>query len=165
MFSRSPSASGIPFDNATNSFAATTTQAAIEEARASVVSYSVAFTAAVTTTSATFSQISSMTLTPIAGTYLTIWSGSFAVTNGANGSGELAVFLAGNQQTVTTRTAGINVALLLGLIGTSTTNPGGDSSISTLTVDGSQAISVRFRSVSGDTVQASRGNLILLRIA
>lgn len=129
-----------------------------------IPNYSVAFTSAVTTTSSTFSQISSMTLTPPAGTYLTIWSGSFAVTSGANGSGEVALFLAGTQQTVTTRAAGINVALLFGLLGTSTINPGGDSSITILTVNGSQAVNVRFRSVSGNTITAARGNLIMLRI-
>lgn len=160
----SPVARSIPFNNSTNGFTASNTQSAIEEAKTVVLNNSVSFTSAVTTSSGTFSVISSQTITPAAGTYLVIWSGSFAVINGANGSGELAIFLGGTQQTVTTRTAGINVALLLGLIGTSTVNPGGDSSICILSPNGSQAIDVRFRSISGDTIQASRGNLILLRI-
>lgn len=165
MFTSTQAAKGTPFDNNGNGFTAGHVQAAIEEAKNTMTYYSTSFTSAVTTTSSTYSVISAQTITPAAGTYLVIWSGSFAVTSGANGSGELSVFMGGTQQAVTTRNAGINVALLLGLIGTSTTNPGGDSSISILSPNGSQAIDVRFRSVSGDTVQAARGNLILLRIA
>src|SRR6478736_4089653 len=104
----SPVSVSIPFNNNTNSFTAKNAQSAIEEARNTTLTYSVAFTAGVTTTSGTFSQVSTLTLTPPAGTYLTIWSGSFNVTSGANGSGEVAIFLGGTQQAVTTRTAGIN---------------------------------------------------------
>ena len=128
------------------------------------LTYSTSFTTAVTTTSSTFSVISSQTITPPAGTYLTIWSGSLAITNGINGSAEIAIFLAGTQQTVTTRTAHINVTSL-GLITSAYLNPGGDSIITLLSVNGTQAIDVRFRSPDGDTVRADRGNLILLRVA
>lgn len=165
LLSINQSASATPFDNTTNGFVSIDVQAAIEESKNTATVLRANVTASTTTSSGTFSVIGGATLTPAAGTYLVIWSGSFAVTSGANGSGEISIFLGGTQQAVTTRTAGINVALLLGLIGTSTVNPGGDSSITTLVANGSQAIDVRFRSVSGDTMQCSRGNLILLRIA
>ena len=127
--------------------------------------YSVSFTSAVTTTSSTFAQVDGLTLTPPAGTYIAHWSGNVAVTSGANGTGQIALFIDTTQQTVSTRSFGITVALLLGLIGTATTQPGGGESSMPLTVNGSQSINVKFKSVSGDTCQATQGILYLVRIS
>lgn len=158
-------ASSVPFDNSTNGFSATDSQAAIEEARNVVINSTVSFTSAVSTTSSTFSMVDSLTLTPsMAGTYLVLWSGNVRTANGANGNGEVAIFSSGSQITDSTRSVNINVALLLGIIGTSTINNNAGSITTVTTVNGSQAIDVRFRSTSGDTVTADRGRLTVLKI-
>ena len=80
-----------PFDNTSNGFTADNTQAAIEEAKSSSVYYSATGTSTLTTTSATFSVVSGMTITPVAGTYLVMFSADIKARN-VNGNGELQIF-------------------------------------------------------------------------
>lgn len=161
----SPVAGGIPFNNATNGFTATNVQTAIEEAKNSIAYSTASATGTVTTTSGTFSVMTTMTLTPVAGTYLCIFSGNMDITSGVNGTGEIALFVNAVQATDSTRDMTLNVALLLGLIGTATVGASGSQTMTIATVNGSQAIDGRYRSVSGDTFRARSRSLTLIRLA
>lgn len=164
MFSKNPSASGIPFDNTSNGFIAMDAQNAIEEARNVTLNQSVTATANATTTSGTNSVISGMTLTPVAGTYLVLYSGTIG-TSDVNNSGEVSIYTGATQVTHTVRVTGINVALLLGLIGTSTVNEGAGQTQAVVTVDGATAISVQFRrTVGSGTITVGQRSMIILRV-
>lgn len=115
-------------------------------------------TAAVSTTSATNTVITGMTITPSAGTYFVIYSGSMGT--GSNDSGELSIFVDGVQQTYTIRDTIIQAGGLLGAVAS-----GEWSSTTTgiFTVTGTQAIDVRFRAVSG-SLTANERSLTALRI-
>lgn len=157
-------AKATPFDNSANGFSAKTVQAAIEEARYLTVNYGVTGTSTVTTTSSNFSTVSGMSIAnPSAGTYLAVWSADVQ-TGSVNGQAEVAVFVGGTQQTSLTRQTQITVALLLGIIGTCYVREGGSNIIGPVTVDGTQTVEVKFRSVDGTTQTIRNRGLTLIRI-
>lgn len=121
--------------------------------------------AAVTTTSATFSTIGALSVTPTPGTYIVMFSGQISTTSGVNGGAQTALYLNTTQVPGTLRTSNINVALLLGLIGTATFSEGASHIIYTVPISSGQTLSAQFASPNGVTVQAQNSTMVLLRIA
>lgn len=121
-------------------------------------------TAAVTTSSGTFSVMTGMTITPTqAGTYLVIFNGSM-YGNGINTEGEFAIFVGGTQQTDSTRGFTINVNVLGLTLGDSRIRVGG-SLVCIVSVNGSQAIDARFRSLDGVSLGCQQRTLTLVRLS
>lgn len=114
-------------------------------------------TGSLSTTSATYSTITGLTNTPAAGTYLVYYSVNVNIT--ANSNGDVAIFLAGNEQTETTRNLGITNSL-----GTST-NSACLSAMTVVTVNGSQVVDVRFRENGGGTLAVTNKCFVLIPIA
>jgi hypothetical protein len=113
-----------------------------------------------TSTSATYANISGMTLTPPAGTYLVIFSGNTSATQGSNGeTGTFQLAVAGTQVTASRMTVTDTYALL----GTNTV-AGGNTLASIVTVTGTQAITAQFASQSG-TIQVNERNLIAILLS
>jgi hypothetical protein len=105
-----------------------------------------------TTASLTDVLMNSMISTPAAGTYLAIWSGS--VTNSANGTERLwiSLYSAGAQVSATERSVGISGGIFMPT-----------STQAVITVNGSQAIEVRWRAAGGtNTVHNRRLTLVKL---
>lgn len=166
-FSSSTTAASTPYNNTTSGLSATNIQDAIDALSAggaTIVKTQLTATSTVTTSSATFSVISGMTTTPIAGTYLIQYSGSMAITSGVNGSAEIAIFQNGTVVTHTTRTMSLTVALALGLIGTAAVAPSGSDTTAIVTLNGSETIDVRFRSVSGDPFRCTSRSMQIIKI-
>ena len=105
-----------------------------------------------TTTSATDTLMNSMTQTPAAGTYLAIWSGS--ILNSANGAERtwVSLYAGGSQVSATERG-----------VGTAGGAYAPTSTQAVITVNGSQAIEIRWRAAGGtSTVRNRRLTLIKL---
>lgn len=156
-------ASATPFDNSSNGFVANNTQAAIEEAKSSSVYYSATGTSTLTTTSTTFSVVSGMTMTPVAGTYLVMFSADVEARN-VNGQGEVQIFNGGSAVTGTNRQIELEVALLLGLIGTARLNIGAGCLFGVVTANGTNAIDIRYRSIDGQTITITSRAMFAFRI-
>lgn len=118
----------------------------------SISHYEATATAQATTTSLTDTLLTSMTLTPAAGTYLAVFSGSMV--NSANGAQRLwvSIYAAGVQDTGSERVVGVG--------------GGAYASVQTqavVTVNGSQAVEVKWRAAAGtNTAQARSLTLIKL---
>lgn len=109
---------------------------------------------AISTTSATYSTMSGMTTTPEVGSYLVLFSCDATIT--ADSNGDIALFVNGVQQTITTRNYG-GVAS-----GATTVNLSGSISFMTLiTVPAGQVVDVRFRKNGGGTFGVTNRELIL----
>jgi hypothetical protein len=118
----------------------------------------------VTRTANTFAVVTSMVApTPAAGTYLVLYNAETRVSN-VNGRGEVAMFVGGVQQTVYTKAIELEVALLLGVIGSSILETGASAIIGTVPVNGSQDIDIRFRSVDGQTITIGHRSLTVVRV-
>lgn len=106
-----------------------------------------------TTTSATDTLMNSMTLTPAAGVYLALWSGS--IVNSANGAERtfISLYVGGSQVTATERS-----------IGTSGGAYASSSVSSIVTVNGSQAVELRWRVAGGTSTVHSR-RLTVLKVS
>jgi hypothetical protein len=112
-------------------------------------------TAAVTTTSATFATVGSMTTTPAAGTYKLEFTCSVGL-SASNSTGDFGVFIAGVEQATCRRTIqnGVNSAVQSSI------------AISTIiTVNGSQLVTIQFRENSAATLTANARELILTPIS
>jgi hypothetical protein len=113
----------------------------------------------VTSTSTTYTNITGMTLTPPAGTYLVIFSGNTSATEGGNGeTGTFQLALAGTQVTDSRMT----VTDVYALVGTNN-SAGGNTLCSLITVNGSQAITAQFAAQAG-TIQVNERNLIAILV-
>lgn len=109
---------------------------------------------AISTTSATYSTMSGMTTTPALGSYLVLFSCDATIT--ADSNGDIALFVNGVQEAITTRNFG-GVAS-----GATTVNISGSISFMTLiTVPGGQVVDVRFRENGGGTFGVTNRELIL----
>lgn len=123
----------------------------------------VSATGNVTTTSATFSVITTMTTTPVAGTYLVLFNGSFFNT-GANTGGEYAIFTGGTQGETRTLDCQTAILGLIALSSNSITVPA--FVMGQVTVNGSQAIDIRFRRTNGaGSIGCGNRRLQIMRIA
>lgn len=164
MYGISQPSQATPFDNTSNGFTSTNAQAAIEEAKTSLLYYSTSATSTLTSTSSTFATVGSMTLTPIAGTYLIMFSADIE-TGSVNGRGELQLFNGGTAVAGTNRELELEVALLLGLIGTARIRAGASCFFGIVTANGTNAIDVRYRSVDGQTITIKSRAMIAIRVA
>lgn len=108
-------------------------------------------TTAATTTSLTFVQMTSMTLTPVAGTYLLNFNTYVSNTN-ANQRISISVFSGGTQITEANRTVTCTAGNALFSIGTTTST----------TVDGTQAIEIRWFTTA-NTATANERVMTLVR--
>lgn len=114
----------------------------------------------VSTTSATYATITTMTETPVAGTYLVIFSASVAV--GTNTTGDVAIFLAGTEQTAYTRHLAIQAGGLLGAVASYEVPV---FILAVLAVNGSQVLDMRFRENGSDTVTCNQRQLTIIPIS
>jgi hypothetical protein len=115
---------------------------------------SISATGAVTTTSATFATVGSMTTTPAAGTYKLDFTADWQL-SASSSNGDFGVFIAGVEQAQCRR----NVRNGEHAMGSSV-------AISTLiTVDGSQAITIQFRENASATLTVNARELILTPIS
>lgn len=124
-------------------------------------------TSTLTRTAGTFTTISGMTTsgsTPVAGTYIVFFRADIEVGT-LNGQGETAVFVGGTQVTALTADIELEVALLLGLIGTARVRTGAEILIGVVTVNGSQDIDIQYRSVDGQTVTITNRSFLIVRVA
>lgn len=124
-------------------------------------------TSTLTRTASTFTTITDMTTsgsTPVAGTYFVFFRADIEVGD-LNGQGETAVFVGGTQVTELTAQIELEVALLLGIIGTARLKIGAGSLMGVATVNGTQDIDVRYRSVDGQTVTITNRSFLIVRVA
>ena len=121
---------------------------------------SITATSSVTTTSATYSIITSMQTTPAAGTYLLSFNCNASIGNDT--SGDIAVFVGGTEQTIFTRRVAIDAAGFIGAVASMETV---FSTISFITVNGSQQVDIRFRENGGGTLGVSERVLTLIPAA
>lgn len=152
-------AKSVPFDNASNGFAAQDVQAAIEEIDAGAFQPSeTTATSTQSTSSSTFAVINSMTATPASGDYLVMFSASTLATSDSDG--EIAIFNNGTQITHSTRRIYCEAAGLLGAVAAASM---GSHTMAIATVNGSQDIDVRYRATTG-TITITNRNLTIVRI-
>jgi len=138
----------------TNAQGASTSFARADHTHAvSVTNQEVTATADDTATSLTDILMNSMTVTPAAGTYLVMWSGS--IVNSANGIERswISLYLAGSQVSATERSIGTSGGAFV---------PSMTQAV--ITVNGSQAIELRWRVAGGTSTVHSR-RLTLLKLA
>lgn len=151
-------ASSVPFDNSTNGFTSTDVQAAIEESTHFLASGEASFSSNITTTSASDVLMTSMTITPVAGTYL-VWFSTWLTQSTGNQTVTFSLYAGGVQTASTIRTT-VPFCGALGAVN------GGicHSTNGRVTVNGSQAIELRWHTSAG-TATAHNGNLDILRVA
>lgn len=118
----------------------------------------VSATADTSTSSGTYSVINTMTQTPSAGVYLCLFNATVALAS--NTSGDIALFVNGVEDTTTTRRLAINATGL-----SSASFEVGVAITTSATVNGSQAIDVRFRENGGGTMTVGPRKLTILPIA
>lgn len=128
------------------------------------VYYNATGTSTLTRTAGTFTTVTAMTHTPLAGTYLAIWSAQVRVGN-ASGQGEVAIFVGATQQTPLTHQTELEVTVVLSLLGVANLTEGGGNIIGVVTANGTDAVTVQYRSVDGQTVTITKRSFTLLRIA
>lgn len=118
----------------------------------------VSFSANITTTSATDVLLTGMTITPVAGTYLVIFSTWLTHSNG-NATIPMSLYVGGVQKADSIRTAIPFVGALSAITQDMPLTING-----IVTVNGSQAIAIEWHTSTG-TATAHHGTLNLLRVA
>lgn len=151
-------ASSTPFDNATNGFTATDVQAAIEEATTHLTDIEVSATADTTTTSTTDVLVNSMTNTPAAGTYL-VWFSAGVDHSNQSVAVVVSIYSGGSLKTDSVRSPiprfnGVGAITLTPIVATN----------GIVTVNGSQAIEIRWKTASGTATMHQR-TLNLLKVS
>lgn len=111
----------------------------------------------VSTTSSTYASISGVSTTPSAGSYLVIFNCEYSI--GEDTNGDIALFVNNTEQTLTTRNLSIDAVTLFGA---TATNGGSLCIISTVSLNGSTPISIRFRENGGGTLKVGSRQLILI---
>lgn len=114
-------------------------------------------TSSVSTTSSTYSTVSGMTTTPAAGTYLLSYNCNAGLASDT--SADIAVFVGGTEQTIFTRRLSINAT---GLVGATADFEVVFSTISFVTVNGSQVVDIRFRENGSGTLTVTERVLTLI---
>lgn len=147
---------GIPVTNSTSSSNAQGSSTSFSRAdhihEVTIANQEATATADDTTTSATDVLMVGMTQTPVAGTYLAMFSGS--IVNSANGSERtwISLYLGGAQVSATERSMGSSGGVYIP-----------SSTFAIITANGSQAIELRWRVAGGTSTVHSR-RLTLLRL-
>ena len=112
-------------------------------------------TSPVSTTSATYATVGTMTTTPAAGTYLVHFTCAAALSVAAT-NGDFSLFIAGVEQTQCKRSVSSSSATAIS----------SSVAISTMvTVNGSQVVSIQFRENASGTLTANAQELILIPIS
>lgn len=155
----SPVAKQVPFDNSSNGFLATDVQAAIEESANYLTVTETTSTTPVNTTSGTDVLMTSMTVTPVAGTYLVLFNTDLN-SNNAGAAISISYYVGGAQLAVSQR----KVIPFDGGALSAAAARGMGCLQSRITVNGSQAIEVQW-STSGGTATAANRSLITVRTA
>lgn len=118
----------------------------------------------VTTSSATPSLVSGMTIKPAPGSYLVFFNGS-ASTNGANASGSFGLYLNGILISETKRDISCQLQLLGGLVSISlNTIAVGTYSGGKVTMDGTNTLELRYFSANGGTIGFSDRTMMLIKV-
>lgn len=154
-FTVSAVAVSVPFDNTTNGFVANNVQAAIEEARYNLFDSEASGTSAITATTSD-TLMSGMTLTPAAGSYLTWFSCDInSATTGSVTS--ISIYVGGVQKADSLR----KVQPFDGGTLSATTARCGVATNGVVSVNGSQAIEIRWSDSNGtNTVNARTLNIL-----
>lgn len=151
-------ASSVPFDNSTNGFTSTDVQAAIEEAAHNLAELEASATATATTSSGTDAILTSMTLTPIAGTYM-VWFSCDVTSPTAGAAISFSIYVGGVQKADSLRK-------IIPFSGGTLTSGNARAVAATngvVTVNGSQAITIEW-STSAGTMTAGARTLNTLRV-
>lgn len=115
---------------------------------------SLSATGSITSTSATYTTMTSITTTPAAGTYLALFSCTAALST--DSSGDISLHVAAVEQTATTRAIQVNT----GTVNTNMTTTLAFMHI--VSVNGSQVVDVRFRENGAATMTVTQRELILI---
>lgn len=153
-------AQGIFFDNSTNSYIATDVQAAIEEAGSGVhlQDGEVSATASTTAPSGTDALMTGMTITPVSGTYL-VWFSCDINSPTAGAVVSVSIYVGGTQK-------GDSLRKVMPFAGGTLTVGNQRAFTGTngrVTVNGSQAIEIRWSTSSG-TITTSDRTMNTLRV-
>lgn len=125
---------------------------------------SVSATSTVTTSSSTAAVVGSMTRTPDAGKYIAYFSGGI-YTAGAGAQGEFGIYKNGTLIPETKRPISCNLQLLGGLVSVSLNNIGvGTYTGTEISVNGTDVVDVRFRSVNGGTLGFGERTFTLIKV-
>lgn len=125
--------------------------------------YYVSSTSVVSTSSTTMALVGSMTVTPPAGSYL-IFFGAKANTSGVNAQSEYGIYVGGTLVPETKRELSCSLTLL-GVITVSLNTIGVEARTSSrISVDGTQTVEIKFRSVNGVAVSFGERSLTLVRV-
>lgn len=153
----SPVATAVPFDNSTNGFNSTDVQSAIEEASHKLSAFEASSTASATAPVSTDALMTGMTLTPVAGTYLVMFSSDInSAVAGATIS--VSIYVGGVQKADSLRKY---IPLSGGLLSGAGRAAAATNGI--VTVNGSQAVEIRWSTSNSGPTTAAR-TLNLLRI-
>lgn len=118
----------------------------------------------VSTSSSSFSVVGSMTVTPPAGDYL-IFFGTKANTSGVNAQSEYGIYIGGILVPETKRELSCSLSLL-GIITVSVNTIGVEARTSSkVSVNGTQSIDVRFRSINGVSIAFGERSLTLVKVS
>lgn len=151
-------ASSVPFDNTATGFTATDVQAAILETTRYLNEVEVTATATATASTAVDVLMTGMTLTSVAGTYIAWFSCDIASTVGGS-IVSVSFYIGGVQQLSSLR----KVIPFFGGVGSTGAGRISTSFQSAVTVNGSQALEVRWSVNTGSVTTASRA-LTTLRV-
>lgn len=121
-------------------------------------------TSTASTSSSSFSLVGGMTITPPSGDYL-VFFGAKANTSGVNAQSEYGIFIDGVIVAETKRELSCTLSLL-GIITISLNTIGVEARTSSkVTVNGSQSIEIKFRSVNGVSVSFGEKSLTIVRVS
>lgn len=151
-------ASSTPFDNSTNGFVANDVQAAIEEASFELIDSEITATASATAGTGADALMTGMTITPAAGKYIVWFSCDINAIN-AGAATSVSIYVGGSQIAASLR----KVVPFCGGTLTSGSARCGVAVHGTVTVNGSQAIEIRWSASSGTNTVADR-TLTTLRV-
>lgn len=152
-----PVARSVPFDNSTNGFVSTDVQSAIEEATHTVTAAEITSAGTNTTTSGTDAQMTGMTTTPAAGTYLVMFNTDIVSSN-AGATVTVSYYVGGVQLATSVR----KISPFDGGTLSALTARGMATLQAIITVTGSQAITVEWSTTGGTATSAER-SLVTVR--
>lgn len=147
----SPVAVSIPFDNSTNGYIANNVQAAIEESSFHLFDSEVSATAGITAGTGADALMTGMTSTPVAGTYL-LWFSCDINSPTAGAVVSVSIYVGGTQKADSLR----KVEPFSGGTLTSGSARAMAATNGIVTVNGSQAIEIRWSSSAGSCTAAAR---------
>lgn len=158
FFSIGSVAQATPFDNQSNGFTSVNVQKAIEETTTKNVVTEVSATSSTTTTSTSNVLLNSMTLTPTAGSYFVTFS-TTVDHSAQNRPIEMSIYVGGSQQSASVRSVITRVNSIGAISLTACVTTQG-----VVTVNGSQAIEIRWSTTSG-TATAYQRTMSILRLS